>query len=517
MAQPLYTEAVLVEDGIITAVGNRDDVLRKVSPDTQIVNLNGAVLMPGFIDTHGHIAAFAQTLGMVQLAGCRSFLEIQMKLREYMKNNNIGGRDWIIGIGYDQFSLEEGCHPDKAVLDEAVPGYRVLITHASGQMGVMSSIGLAAVGIRDGYPNPAGGKIGRIAGTLEPDGFLEGTAYHLASLEVEPPSQEQLLQQLDLAQTYYARHGITTAQEGFAHDDEWRLLRTFSDTGLLKFDIVCYVDPRDAKHLTQENLSRVQRYKRHLKLGGYKLFLDGDLETRGAWMTKPYVGRDNEHGTPLYSDEEAELLMFESMNDHLQLLVHCNGDGAAEQMISTCQRITEDTDVGLRPVMIHAQALRPDQLPRMAKLGMLASFLTANLYFWGDIYIANLGLERAGLISPAQSAKQAGVSFTLHQDTPALMPNILYGIWCAVNRLTRKGVTLGEDEQISTLDALRAVTTQAAYQYFEEDSKGSIEVGKRADFVVLDFNPLRVRPIDVKRIRVLKTIKDDRVIYEREP
>lgn len=517
MSDPLYTEAVLVEDGVIVAVGSRDDVLRRISPDTEIVNLNGAVLMPGFIDTHSHIVQFSQTLGVAQLSSCKNFDDIQQKLREFAAGRKLGGRDWIVGFGYDHNRLAEGRHPDKTLLDKALPGLRVLITHASGHMGVMSSIGLSAAGVTDATRDPEGGKIGRYPGTNVPDGYLEEEALFLSSAEIDPPDEDQLLDQLEAAQQVYARHGVTTAQEGLCRDEEWANLRAFSDSGRLALDVVCYVDPKEAKHLAQENLSRVQRYKRHLKIGGYKLLFDGSPQGRTAWMTTPYLGGEPGYtGYPIYDDEEAELLMFESMNDHLQVLVHCNGDAAAEQMISICQRITEDTDVGLRPVMIHAQLLRPDQLPRMAKLGMIASFFVAHTYFWGDTHIKNFGLERASMISPAQSAKQAGVVFTFHQDTPVLMPNMLNTIWCAVNRRTRSGVLLGEDEQVSTLDALKAVTVNAAYQYFEEDTKGSIDVGKQADFVVLDFNPLRVRPIDIKRIRVLKTIKDDRVIYERE-
>lgn len=517
MSSPLYTEAVLVEDGVITQMGKRDDVLQFVTSSTRIINLNGAVLMPGFIDTHSHFAAFAQTLGVVQLSGCHSFEELAAKLKEFVQTRVIPDGGWVVGFGYDHNRFIEGIQPDKAFLERLLPGMRVLITHASGSMGVMSQAGLAALGISDRTPDPAGGRIGRIPGTLEPSGYLEGAAFLAASDRIPPPTEEQMIAQMQLAQDIYARHGVTTVQEGLTHDEEWAALRTFSDSGLLKVDVVCYVDPKEAKHLAQENLSRVQRYKRHLKIGGYKLLFDGAPQTRTAWMTTPYLnGSPDDCGEAAYSDEEAELLLFEAMNDHLQVLVHCNGDAAAEQMISICERITEDKDVGLRPVMVHAQLVRPDQLRRMAHLGILASFFVAHTYFWGDTHIRNFGLERASQISPAQSAKQAGVIYTFHQNTPALMPNMLTTIWCAVNRVTRSGASIGEEEQVSTLDALRAVTANAAYQYFEEEDKGFIALGKRADFVVLDFNPLRVSPKDIRRIRVLKTIKDDQVIYERE-
>lgn len=516
MADPLYVDAVFVEDGIISAMGERDEVLTHVRSDTEIVNLNGAVLLPGFIDSHSHIAAFAQTLGVAQLSSCRDFAEIQQKLREFAANRKIGSQDWIVGIGYDEQRLEEGRHPDRGLLDAALPGVRVLITHASGEAGVISSLGLSTVGITADTKDPEDSIIGRMAGSSLPNGYLEGEIFSNVTSKIAPPDEDQLLNQLDEAQNIYARHGITTAQEGLTRDEEWAMLRAFSDSGRMSIDIICYVDPKEAKHLSQENLSRVQRYKRHLKIGGYKLFFDGDLQDQTAWMSDPYPGEPDYYGEPHYSDEEAELLLFESMNDHLQVLVHCNGDAAAQQMISACRKITEDSDVGLRPVMIHAQFLRPDQLPSMANLGIIASFFPAHIYFWGDLHMRNFDPQKAAYICPAQSAKQAGVTFTFHQDTPTLLPNMLNAVWCAVNRKSRRGNVLGEEEQVSILDALKAITINAAYQYFEEDSKGSIEVGKRADFVVLDFNPLRVRPADIKRVRILKTIKDDRVIYERE-
>ena len=516
---PIYAQAVLVEDGMIKMVGNRDELLRMIDPSTtRVVNLNGGLLLPGFIDSHSHISAFAQTLGVVQLSDCRSFEDIAAKLLEFRQNRQPGGRDWIVGFGYDHKRLAEQRHPDKSLLDSVLPGYRVLISHLSGDRGVMSSIGLAAIGYTAETKNPTGGIIGRIPPTDALSGYLEKQAFWNASSLLDPPSEEQMMRQLEMAQSIYAQNGITTVQDGKIHAEEWALLRSFSDSGRLKLDINCYIDLKESKHLAQENLSRVKRYKRHLKIGGYSLSLDGAPQDCTAWMTIPYQkpGVIN-FGHAIYSDEEARLLLFEAVNDRLQTLVHCSGDAAAEQMIASLERIPDVASFDLRPVMLQAQFVRPDQLKRMAKLGIMASFFMAHTYFWGDAHIRNFGEERTGLILPAQAAKQAGVPFTFHQDTPVLMPNMLSSVWCAVNRVTRAGVPIGENQQISTLDALRAVTATAAYQHFEEADKGSITVGKRADFVLLDHNPLRVRSSDIKRIRIMKTIKDDQIIYERKP
>lgn len=513
---PIYTQAVLVEDGIIKMVGERDSILQHVTPQTRIENLNGSTLLPGFIDSHSHISAFVQTLGVVQLSDCKSFAEIAAKLTHFRDSRHPGGRDWIIGFGYDHRRLAEKQHPDKRLLDATLPGYRILISHVSGRMGVMSSIGMVSAGISASTPNPDDGVIGRCEDGVTPNGYLEGSAFMQASAELPPPSEDQLITQIELAQKAYAQHGITTVQEGKAREDEWAMLRTFSDAGRLFLDVNCYIDLKESKHIAQENLSRLQRYKRHLKVGGYSLSLDGLPQDCTAWMTAPYSGqRANQTGKQIYSDEEVRLLLFEALGDHLPVIAHCCGDAAIDQLLSCYEHLTGGKDLGLRPVVLQGQFMRPDQIPRMATLGAIASFFIAHTYFWGDAHIQNFGIDRARLMMPTGSAKQLGIPFTFHQDTPLLLPNMLSSIWCAVNRVTRGGVQLDETQQISIIDALRAVTYNAAYQCFEEDSKGSISVGKRADFVILDNNPLRVRPADLKRIRVMKTIKDDKVVYER--
>ena len=202
-----------------------------------------------------------------------------------------------------------------------------------------------------------------------------------------------------------------------------------------------------------------------------------------------------------------------AIDEDKQILAHCNGDAAAEQYLKVYEKLKCDKDI--RPVMIHAQMLRADQLPRLKKVGMIPSFFVAHVYHWGDTHIKNLGLERASQISLAKSALENKILFTFHQDSPVIEPNMLETIWCAVNRKTKNGVILGENQRISPIDALKAVTINAAYQYFEEDIKGSIETGKQADFVILNENPIEVEPDKIKDIIVLETIKNGEVIYKK--
>ncbi len=205
--------------------------------------------------------------------------------------------------------------------------------------------------------------------------------------------------------------------------------------------------------------------------------------------------------------------LAKATSDKRQLLAHCNGDAAARQFIQAVSATPGSSAV--KPVMIHAQLVGLEQLPQMLQLGIIPSFFVAHVWYWGDVHIKNFGIDRATNISPAHSALADGLWFTFHQDSPVIMPDMLQSVWCAVNRITKDGVLLGPDQRIGVWDALKAVTINAARQYSEESSKGSLAVGKSADMVVLDRNPLTVDPIKIKDISVLATIKDGQVLFER--
>ncbi len=207
------------------------------------------------------------------------------------------------------------------------------------------------------------------------------------------------------------------------------------------------------------------------------------------------------------------------MDENRQLLVHCNGDAASEQFLNAYEKaIAESSNPNkdnLRPVMIHCQTVRNDQLDRMAKLNMIPSIFVGHVYYWGDVHMRNFGPERGHHISPVKDALDRGMVINFHQDTPITKPNMLHSVWAAVNRISRGGNVIGEDQKIGVYDALKAVTINAAYEYFEEDSKGSIKEGKRADLVILSDDPMAVDPTAIKDIQVLETIKDGKTIYKR--
>jgi predicted amidohydrolase YtcJ len=198
-----------------------------------------------------------------------------------------------------------------------------------------------------------------------------------------------------------------------------------------------------------------------------------------------------------------------------QVLVHSNGDAASDQFISALSRAKQKhPNVDVRPVIIHAQVIREDQLDAVKELGVIPSFMTVHSFYWGDWHRDSvLGEARAARISPAKSALDRNILYTAHNDAPVTLPNAMMILSSQVNRTTRSSKVLGEAQRVSVMAALKSITSNAAYQYFEEDSKGSLEVGKLADLVILDKNPLKIDPNDFLGIRVLETIKEGEPVF----
>jgi hypothetical protein len=349
--------------------------------------------------------------------------------------------------------------------------------------------------------------------------------------KVPMPSPEAFLKAYGRAQELYASNGITTVQEGMLPAKLLPLYRMLEGSGLLKLDLVAYADIRESDAVAEAMKDYVKCYKNHIKLGGYKMFLDGSPQGRTAWMREPYEqveGWDQPadyKGYGTLSDEEVLAGILKAETDKMQLLAHCNGDMACQQYLNQLEAAYRSLEEqkgnacypgDIRPVMIHAQLLCQDQLPRVKELKVIPSFFLAHVYHWGDVHVRNFGIRRASHISPAGSALKEGIIFTLHQDSPVISPDMLETLWCAVNRETKGGMVLGREECLPVWEALKALTINGAYQYFEEDEKGSIVNGKVADFAILDRNPMSVEPEAIRDIRVLATIKEDRLIWKRQ-
>lgn len=512
----LHVEAILVKGDKIYKVGKKDDLLKESCKDVEMIDLRGKTLMPSFIDAHSHFSGYASSFTQVDLTECVSVDEISKAIEKFIDKNNIPKGKWIQANGYDQNFLEEHIHPTKELLDKASPNNPIIAKHKSGHMGVLNSMGIKELGITMETPNPDGGVIEKKNG--EVTGYLEENAFVKYIQEIPMVSNEEFMEALVKAQNSYASYGITTVQEGFVLDMLADIFKYLIHLKLLKIDLIGYLDINNSEELKAKLSSCINKYDNHVKMGGYKTFLDGSPQGRTAWMRTPYLGEEKDYyGYGTQKDKEIEYKIEKALKENMQLLVHCNGDAACHQYINQYKVAKEKTgiDKDIRPVIVHAQFLAKDQLDDVAKLNMIPSFFVAHVYHWGDIHIKNFGFERASEISLLKSAKDKGILYTLHQDAPVIEPNMLETIWCAVNRITKNGVSLGEDERIAPLDALKAVTKNAAYQYFEEDIKGTIKEGKLADLVILDKNILKVDTMEIKDIQVVETIKEGNTIFKK--
>lgn len=525
MEKQMYAEAVLVKEGRIAAVGRKEAVEAFASRNAERVDLEGRTMMPSFLDAHSHFMACASGELQISLDDAKSFREIADRVREYIGSRHVKKGVWLTGKGYDHNFLEEKAHPDRYLLDEAAPDNPLVIQHQSGHMGVFNTEALIRLGIpidRNGtVPNISGGKIA--VRDHIPTGYMEENAFAAFQKKIPLPSPEEYLGAVKKAQEKYASHGITLVQEGMVVDEMLPLYQGILEAGILKLDVVGYLDMAGAGRFSAAMKRHRVGFYRNFKIGGYKIFLDGSPQGRTAWMREPYTfGPEGEgyRGYPTHSDEEVCAFVRRAMEERMQLLAHCNGDAACGQYIGAFRKAVSMGDgvlpADIRPVMIHAQLLGLDQIPKVKAMGMIPSFFAGHVYHWGDIHADNFGMERASHISPAASALKEGIVYTFHQDSPVTEPDMLETVWCAVNRCTKSGKILGSKERISAADALKAVTLHTAYQYFEERERGSIAPGKRADLVILSENPLEKEKMQIRDIRVLSTIKDGEVIYLRD-
>jgi predicted amidohydrolase YtcJ len=320
----------------------------------------------------------------------------------------------------------------------------------------------------------------------------------------------------------YTRFGFTTAQEGRAFPSDIDLYIAMAEANELTIDVVAYPDYWLARDKVANSPWLDRGGGSRFRIGGIKGNLDGSPQGKTAWLTEPYFvppeGQDADYkGYPMLDEEKAHAMFDDAYAQGWQVINHANGDAAIDQLIRAARAATEKHGAAdRRTVGIHSQVMREDQLDAYKELGIIPSFFGMHTFYWGDWHRDSvLGPERAAGISPARSALDRGMSYTQHHDAPVALPSSIAILATQVNRTTRTGEILGPEQRVSTLDALKSITIHAAYQYFEEDRKGSIEVGKLADFVILSADPLEIAPEELWDLEVLETLKEGQIVYRR--
>lgn len=515
-------EALVEQEGVIAFTGALAEA-RAFAPNAEEVDLDGACLMPGLIDPHSHIAGSNQYVVAAQLDSCTSFDEIVAAMKAFAEKNGIGPDSVIMGVGYDQNALVEGRHPNRHVLDRVSTEIPCLAIHASSHMLVANTKLLELAGITAETPDPDGARYGREADGATPDGFCEepGAMWPVFA-QVQPRQQFDMDEMIVQMQDVYLEHGITTCQEGATTADYAALFAGMAKKGLLKLDVVSYpMHGEDVDGILSDYAEFDSRaYTGHFRIGGLKMFFDGSPQGRTAWMTEPYAPGEEGEGYCGYgtiSDDDAYAYMRKAIDGGHQLLGHTNGDAAADQFLRVYERALADSPnprkAELRPVMVHCQTVRRDQYERMLALNMIPTIFTNHIWYWGDVHLKNFGERRGGRISAVRDALDCGMRPTFHTDCPVLRPNLFESVWCAATRVTKYGAQLDEGQKISVYEGLECITKNGAYQYGEEERKGTLEVGKLADLCIVERNPLKVALDDLRDLRVLATIKEGEAIW----
>lgn len=518
--------AVAVKDGRIIALS--DDISEYpdnwVGKNTQISDLNGLTLMPGFVQSHAHFNLIVLKKMTVNLApppdgGVANLSTLKDALSTAAQKIPAGYP--IMGIGYDDTVMEEKRHPTRDDLDAISTEHPIIIMHISFHLAVMNSKALEMAGIDAETPDPEGGHIQREPNSNRPNGVLEEAAINVIGKMLPQPSPQQVFKTYDVVVQDLLALGYTTIVEHASDIAMEKGFEAYFASRDVPVDMIAYrrVLP-DTEQLASQMANMTREDINGFKLGGIKILLDGSIQGYTGHLSQPYYvtpidKADSYRGYLHLPREKLNNLLMQAYADDIPLLVHTNGDAAIDALLDGLEKAnTTYLDNSLRPVSIHAQTMRQDQLDRAKRLSLIPSFFVDHVYFWGDRHRdIFLGPDRAAQISPVGSAEDRQLIYTIHDDAPVVSADPFRTLWVAVARLTSSGEKLGADEAITRQQALKALTINSAYQHYIETHKGSIEVGKKADMIILDDNPLTVAETELRHIKVLETVKDGETVY----
>lgn len=525
-AENRIAEAVSVRGERIEAVGSTADIMALVDEGTEVHDLRGRTLMPGFVDAHGHFPASGMQVISADLTSPpvgdkQTMAQVLDALRERAASTEPG--EVVTGFGYDDTLLAEKRHPTRAELDSVSTEHPVIATHVSGHMVVANSRALALVGITSETEDPVGGVIGRRPGSREPNGLLEETARLDLMMYMQDIGLRDVYAMMKSAAVEYARVGVTTAQSGGTSAELAGGLSLFSKLGVIPQRLVLFAfDSEFAEALANGEFNPEAYASDRVVMQAVKLVADGSIQGYTGYLSHPYhVPRDPQdpdyRGYPSIPRDDLFERVATLHKQGYQIAIHGNGDESIEDILDAFEAAQQAHPVAdPRMILIHSQMAREDQVARMKALGVTPSFFSAHTYYWGDRHRdIFMGPERAAAMSPARWALQRGLKFSSHMDTPVTPMLPLQAVWSQVFRLSYGGDVIGEEQRIDVMSALRAVTIDAAWQVFMDDRIGSLEPGKLADMVVLSASPL-ANPEAMRELQVERTLVGGATIFARQ-
>jgi predicted amidohydrolase YtcJ len=500
--------AIAVRGGRILAVG--DDVSAHVGAGTRRVDARGATVVPGFIDSHGHMAGLGASMEMLDLRRASSVGRVAELVRKEAAGRKPG--EWILGRGWDQ-SLWGGVFPTHAALSEAAPGHPVCLTRVDGHAAWVNRRALEIAGITASTPDPPGGKILR-APSGEPTGILIDRAQDLVNRRIPPASAEQVRRHLERAAGACARLGITTVHDAGVGPEEIAAYKTLIRDGKLPIRIYAMIG--GAGPLWDEWLRRGPEIGERLTIRSIKLLADGALGSRGAALLAPYSDDPGNTGLLILGREQIERVARQALEHGFQVSTHAIGDRANRVVLQAYAAVLQGNN-DRRFRIEHAQVVAPEDFELFAKYSVIAAMQATHATSdmrWAE---ARLGPERVKGAYAWRRLLSLGVPLANGSDFPVEEPNPLRGFYAAVTRQDESGRPAGgwfPGQRMSREEALQSWTLAGAYAAFEEKIKGSLAPGKLADFVMLSEDIMTAPPGQILKARVLMTVVDGKVVYE---
>jgi len=509
-------EAVAVGSGRILAVGSTADIRALAGPGTREVELKGRSLLPGFIDAHCHLAGLGMAMVSIdcKAPGMQSIEALQKAVHERAATQPAG--TWIRGRGYDQTRLRERRHPTRDDWDAVAPHHPVIFTRTCGHIASVNSRALQLAGISDQTPDPPGGRYDRDGGRNL------GVAYETAQTPLQMaamPSAEEFSTALVRAADAYLAAGCTSAHDaGGLVGPAFGPCQGLVEAGRLKLRIYAFATVNSLQHPVMGVLGAGLRTgfgDERLRLGAFKVMTDGSSSGPTAATREPYTSNCQDCGILYWDQDGLDDLLGRAHRQGFQCTVHAVGDRAIEQTLNALARAQREYPRdGLRHRIEHCAICPPDLRARVQAQGIVPAMQPAFFWEFGDGYIRNYGRQRADTMFPIKSLIAAGVPVAGSSDAPVTHYAPLFGIEQVLTRRTMAGDVCGPDERVDLTTAIRLHTLHGAYASFEEQFKGSLEVGKAADLVVLADDLSRVPVERLRDVAVVMTVVGGEVVYE---
>ena len=510
-AQP-NAQAVAIAAGRFLAVGSNDDIRGMSKPGVRQLDIGGKTIVPGFIDAHTHPSyAGIRHLRWVD-CDLRSIADIQNAIRARAAKTPPG--DWIIGFKYDDTKTKEGRKLTREDLDAAAPQHPVFIEHRGGHTAYVNSLALKRVEIADSISDPPGGKYDRDPSTGRLTGGLrENATEPFRKLLPTTFSRDEMRQGVKLISQMMVRTGVTSVHDCEAAPEDLLAYQDAREAGELSFRVYCFLQYQFLDRMTAAGV-RTGLGDEWIRTGAIKLVCDGSISERTARLTQSYVGRPNDYGILVHSEEE---LYEDARKAHAagwQIGTHANGDAAIDIMLRIYERLQREMprrDPRYR--LEHCTVVNPSLIQRIRSLGAIPTPFSTYVYYHGE-KMREYGPERLSWMFAVRSFLDAGIRVTQASDYPPGPFEPMMALRSEVTRTDSHGNVWGPNQRVTVEEAIRVGTINGAYASFEEHQKGSITAGKLADLVVLGRDPLRVDPMSLIDIPIERTMTGGRWVYE---